>query len=401
MYGISMANIGESFLSHICVETHQNVFPSGRIRGGYKQDLLESSLTPLEKSAVICCRCEGIMRGPQFTDKGYKCRSCLDGEEGRPATVNQMEIEKLKIRCPFKQEGCGWCGTISLLVSHVEECGFFPVSCPMGCNDSIKKKDLKKHEEEECVERRTKCNFCLIEIKVSQHSVHVKTCPNLPIECPNGCKTPKLPRKSMVMHTNKCPLTTIPCPFKKYGCVVMRKRKDIESHETESVVKHLRMMNTHIEKTEEVSQYSRGLKWEITEIKEMFEKKELLYSDSFYVNNYRFKGVVDFGEDTSSLGIYVSLCIGVLDDSLMWPFIGNVIITLVNLQDSNNSLTYSYKTEDNENFTRRKKKNDGCGHGFFFTTKDETLNDFSKDGSVTIKIEIQHMPKSSFAISTP
>ena len=401
MYGISMANIKESFLCHICVEIHQNVFPSGLIRGGYRQDLLESSLTPLEKSSVICCSCEGVMREPQFTDRGYKCRSCLDGEEGRPAAVNQTEINKLRVRCPFRQDGCDWRSTVSLLVSHVEECGLCPISCPLGCND-IQRKNMKKHEDEECLERITNCSFCLIDIKVSQRSDHFKMCPNFPIECPNRCKTPKIPRKSMGFHiSNNCSLTSMPCSFKKYGCNVQRKRKDIDSHETAFVVKHVRMMNTHIEKMEEVSQYSRGLKWEITGIKEKFEKRETLFSDSFYVNNYKFKGGADFGiGGSNSLGINIFLRRGVLDDSLMWPFIGNVIVTLVNMKDSNNSLTRSYKTENNECFT--KCTNDSrCGFGFpTFTTKDKTLNVFSKSDALTIKVEIQHMPKSSCGTTT-
>ena len=399
-----MANIKESFLCHICVETHQNVFPSGLIRGGYRQDLLESNLTPLEKSAVICCSCEGVMREPQFTDKGYKCRSCLDGEEGRPAAVNQTEINKLRVRCPFRQNGCDWRSTVSLLVSHVEECGSCPVSCPLGCSDSIQKKDLKKHEDKECLERKIKCKFCLIDIKVSQRSNHFKMCRKFPIECPNRCETPRIPRESMNFHiSNNCPLTSMPCSFKKYGCNVQRKRKDIDSHETAFVVKHVRMMNTHMEKMntrieemEEVSQYSRGLKWEITGIKEKFEKKERLLSDSFYVNTYKFVGLADFGRNTSNcLGIYIDLCVGVHDDSLMWPFIGNVIVTLVNMRDSNNSRTDSYKTENNEYFIRR-TDDLRSGFGFpTFATKDEILNEFSNSDSLTMKIEIQHMPKSS------
>ena len=295
--GSSMADIG-SFLSHTCVETHQNV-SHGLIRGGYRQGLLENSLTPLEKSAVICYSCEGVMREPQFTDKGYKCRSCLDGEDGRPATVNRMEIEKLRVRCPFKQKGCVWSSTVSLLVSHVEECGFYPVSCPLGCSDSIQRNGFKKHELEECSERKTNCEFCELGVKVSQRSDHFRICPNIRFECPNGCRL-TIPRKSMGVHiSNKCPLTTVPCPFKKYGCSILRKRKDLNSHETASVVKHLRMMNTRVEQMEEVSQYSRGLKWEIRGIKKKFEKNEISYrrySDPFYVNNYKFKGGADWSK---------------------------------------------------------------------------------------------------------
>ena len=90
------------------------------------------------------------MRDPQLTEEGYKCRSCLEGGEGRPATVNKTEIEKLRVVCPFRQGECSWGSTIGILVSHVEECDLCPVCCPLGCGESMKRKDLKIHENEEC-----------------------------------------------------------------------------------------------------------------------------------------------------------------------------------------------------------------------------------------------------------
>ena len=68
---ISMAGVGDSILCHICVEIRQNVIPSGRPRGGYRQDLLKNILTSLERSLIVCCSCEGVMRDPQFTEEGY------------------------------------------------------------------------------------------------------------------------------------------------------------------------------------------------------------------------------------------------------------------------------------------------------------------------------------------
>ena len=186
-----MASIRESILSHICVETHQNRNPSGHTRGGYKQSLLQNILTPLERTLIVCCSCEGVMRDPQLTEAGYKCRSCLEGGEGKPVTVNKTEIDKLRVVCPFRQEGCNWSSTIGILVSHVEKCDLCPVSCPLGCGGSLKRKDLKKHVNGECSERNTNCMYCLINIKVSQSSDHFKICPKFPLECPNKCNSDK------------------------------------------------------------------------------------------------------------------------------------------------------------------------------------------------------------------
>ena len=117
----------------------------------------------------MCCSCEGVDERPSIvTEAGYKCRSCLEGGEGKPVTVNKTEIDKLRVVCPFRQEGCNWSSTIGILVSHVEKCDLCPVSCPLGCGGSLKRKDLKKHVNGESVlkDPYTNCMYCLINIKV-------------------------------------------------------------------------------------------------------------------------------------------------------------------------------------------------------------------------------------------
>ena len=92
------------------------------------------------------------------------------------------------------------------------------------------------------------------------------------------------------------------------------------------------------------------------------------------------------------MGIYLCLCDGLLDDSLKWPFLGKVTITLVNLvESSDNSITYSFLTEDNDAFNRPTE--DGNGYGFAFATKEEVMMEFSKDDSIQIRIEIEHLDK--------
>ena len=100
--GKSMASVEDNILCHICVETRQNS-SSLHTRGGYRQDLLENILSPLEKSLIVCCSCDAVMRDPQFTEEGYKCSSCLDGREGKPMAMNKTEIEKLRVACPFRK----------------------------------------------------------------------------------------------------------------------------------------------------------------------------------------------------------------------------------------------------------------------------------------------------------
>lgn len=387
-------------LSHICVGARQNRSPSGN-HGGYKKDLLEVVLTPLEIISTICSSCEGVMRVPQFSDQGYKCRSCLDGGEGRPADVINSEINKLRVHCPFREEGCIWSGAISLLVLHVEGCDMYPVACSLGCGGTVKRMDVNKHENEDCSERTRICEFCLFDFRVSQFSFHIQVCPNLPLKCPNGCDTKEILRKDMDIHiSDVCPLSMVKCHYKKYGCDNPRKRRDLDTHETEFVVKHIRMMDIHMEKMDQrmgemkkASRNNKGLKWEICGVKQKFMMKQEMFSSAFYVNNYKFNGMVKFPtqDDEEYLGVFVYLCVGVFDDPLEWPFLGKVTITLVNLLDPEDSITSFFLTENCGHFTRRGTKDHG-GFGFpTFVTKNELLAEISSQDKITIKIEIERL----------
>ena len=201
----------------------------------------------------------------------------------------------------------------------------------------------------------------------------------------------------MLHITKECPLSMVPCPFKRYGCSTVR-RREIETHEAEFVVKHVRMMNTHIEEMEEVSQYSRGLKWEINGVKEKFSRNERLYSEAFYVNQYKFRGFVKFMSSRGYLSVYVSLAVGKSDDTLVWPFLGNIIITLLNRENPKNSISHSYQTINCNLFNKPTPSNREC-HGFprFLNEREVLSSKFSKGDSIILKFEIQHMPESSIA----
>ena len=387
----------QSPLSHICVQTYRNV-PSGPAYGGYRQDLLEKALSPLEKLSVVCFSCEGVMRDPQLTDTGYRCASCLDGAEGKVADRNKAEIDKLRIRCPFRLKSCSWVNPLWLLISHIEKCKLCPLPCPLGCGETPPRRELIKHKEELCLERKIRCTFCHVVIKASECSDHLEICPSFRLECMNGCNELVLRRK-MENHISKfCPLSIVPCTFKKYGCDVVRKRKELDIHETEYVVKHVKMMNTRLEEISSIVIHNNGLNWVINGIKQKFEHNNKLYSDPFYVNNYKFKAEILFTVTEISkldLGVFVYLCVGVHDDSLKWPFVGKVLIHLVDIENESDFRTYSFSTEESDcfgYFTRRTDDKNGFGFDSI-ATKDEILTKFSKDDKITIQIEIQQLDK--------
>ena len=175
-------------------------------------------------------------------------------------------------------------------------------------------------------------------------------------------------------------------------------------------MKHVRMMNTrigalntqvstltsHIENFNTAIQQNKGLEWEIKGVAKMFEKNEKLFSDPFYVHNYKFQGLAKFNTDgNDKLGIFLCLCVGILDDSLRFPFLGKVTITLINLRNSDESVTNSYLTEGvDECFNRRTECGPGRGYSSF-AAKDKVLTKFSKSDSIQITIEIEYLYKSA------
>ena len=46
----------------------------------------------------------------------------------------------------------------------MEECELVDTDCPNNCGMKLKKKDLKKHLEEECPNRTIPCDYCTEEV---------------------------------------------------------------------------------------------------------------------------------------------------------------------------------------------------------------------------------------------
>lgn len=151
-------------------------------------------------------------------------------------------IESLDVKCKFQPEGCTWTGKLkdlygyeeknhlveckhnyikctnsdckeimhgSKLTNHLNECPFTIVECE--CEESMMRKEMKEHID-------TKCPYALIECKL--------------------CKI-KMKRNLVDKHLNKsCSEVEVDCPYKRYGCDVKIKRKDVETHFNQDLVKH-------------------------------------------------------------------------------------------------------------------------------------------------------------------
>ncbi|KAI6646135.1 hypothetical protein LOD99_9486 [Oopsacas minuta] len=81
--------------------------------GGYNPSLLTQELSLIESETLSCTEWEGILRDPQHLGNGYRCKECMmDGEKGKLDETKSRLIGKLSAKCPFKEDGCEWEGTV-------------------------------------------------------------------------------------------------------------------------------------------------------------------------------------------------------------------------------------------------------------------------------------------------
>ena len=134
-------------LKHICV-----LKPESNTYHGYKLALLEKELDDFLSLMILCESCNGILREPCLTDTGkYKCKSCLDNENGNLDEIKMKAIAKLSCCCPFKKKGCLWEGTIRQLPEHNESCKYIEINCcykELGCDTKRRRLEMDSHETE-------------------------------------------------------------------------------------------------------------------------------------------------------------------------------------------------------------------------------------------------------------
>ena len=65
----------------------------------------------------------------------------------------------------------------------MEECEFVDMDCPKNCGKKLKKKDLKKHLEEECPNRTIPCDYCTEEVLWNSMEVCCYTLPFMEENC--------------------------------------------------------------------------------------------------------------------------------------------------------------------------------------------------------------------------
>jgi len=135
-----------------------------------------------------------------------------DNNKGMYRVMSSLEVKCITEKTHDGK--CKWKGTLGSLEDHLLRCKFYPVNCRKNCGKVVIRKNLEKHEKNECVNRKIKCNFCDQEFVFEKMNQHVDHCD----------KNPDKIRK---------------CKYSFLGCVYESKGKDIIKHEDEAAKEHL------------------------------------------------------------------------------------------------------------------------------------------------------------------
>ena len=134
-----------------------------------------------------------------------------------------------------------WCGRLCDVECHLAaNCLYVRIECTNSCGDVIPRKELQSHLTDACSRRPIKCTHCDLEGPLDFITdEHQKSCPKVPLSCPNHCPASKILREDMAVHLNECPLQIIECGFRSFGCEEAVFRKDFDAHMSAQQTHHL------------------------------------------------------------------------------------------------------------------------------------------------------------------
>ena len=204
-----------------------------------------------------CPICQVAAREPRLTDCGHQfcfdclrplsrdgnvtcpvCRTELKEAEIYPNNMAKRAILNLMIYCDKQEEGCTWKGELRQRDEHNKECGHMLEVCDNFCEESVLRKDIKKHKESECSRRMVGCGYCDSRLEYRQLADHYKICDKYPVACHYQCGM-QVARKDLKTHISKegeCPNSPVECDF---GCQFIGNRKALQHHLNNETVSHL------------------------------------------------------------------------------------------------------------------------------------------------------------------
>jgi len=228
--------------------------------GGYEYSFIE----PLPDE-LVCKICQYPVRDPLLSECCGQnfCKSCLDIYVDSNASFcpfcrrsnfnafhdKRTERVILSYHVSCRGEGCKWRGELRRAREHEEHCENVEIECTNGCKEFVKRKNMQHHCNKACRLRQVICQFCSVmgtaEFITGEH---LKTCSDVPVECPNHCGVDKMPQGDLSGHLELCPLERVLCDYA--GCRTKLLRKQKEHHNCINAAHHLELISQKLQQTQ-------------------------------------------------------------------------------------------------------------------------------------------------------
>ncbi|XP_070531911.1 TNF receptor-associated factor 2-like [Ptychodera flava] len=235
-----------------------------------------------EAEKYTCINCKFILRDPQQNFCGHRfCVSCVeellratgsgycpecskDDPQAeymviRTDTVYQdfaikREMKSLLTKCT--NDGCDWSGIFEKYMNHELECEYAEVVCSSGCKQRVKRRDLKRHIQIDCVMRLINCEHCSVLLIFKGIKIHERDCAKFPVTCRFCSK--QFPRDKLKEHTDpsrgNCARDREWCKFHKIGCNETVERGKEAEHGDGAVEVHMQLLLTETIKVKSFSE---------------------------------------------------------------------------------------------------------------------------------------------------
>ena len=371
-----------------------------------------------EAHQVECCG--KVFCKACITEVNERMGSCPNCRKASPKVFSDLrgarEIKRLKVACKNEDKGCDWSGALESYETHHEECGWKEVVCPnFGCSEKILKRFVEEHLSISCPRRKEKCSVCLEMVTHKYMPSHPNWCPKVEVECSNLSCSVKLFRGELEVHQNVCPKQKIACPYSEAGCSAEILREDRQKHILENAEHHATIANAKVlslkrELAKVHDQLESALEtklvppvtFRLTNYERMKEKREIWRSPYFYTHaqgyKMRLRAEINCTDDDAkdSVALYCFLCQGIYDDSLSWPFWGEVTLQILNQsRDSSHhsgTLEWDHAGDDNAG-----KPHNGWGIVPFIShadlEKDTKIRHYLKNDCIYIRVQKVSFPK--------
>ena len=355
------------------------VYPEKMENGGYNYQFVDEEKLPdectcpictlvqREAHQVICCgkiyckSCLDELKSKSDYFKCPNCRSSLHGENKYFPDKNTItKIRHFAIYCNKKGKGCQWEGLLKdFEEGHLLKCPYQIIVCSNKCGVTLQRQELDRHLEEECPRRQFTCPLCK---KWGEYKTitgyHIRTCPDYVLKCPNAGCDERIKRSQMTHHRNACQKERVCCQHSSIGCKTTIKREGLPSHAKEHRSSHLDLaikeahklkrdqehmsFDLNLAKQEICQLKTQTFKIPVIKMQNYSRNKERWISPGFYVSTSSYKMALKVTTYKwwilEYLSCYLALLPGEYDDTLEWPFQGEVIVELLNQKEDKNHM---------------------------------------------------------------